>query len=104
MSKYVTTISENYRVDREKEATDLIEEAKQDNRFTVLKSSTTYKFHKETKSKPEEEYWIVSITKQFNEVRDPNCFVTINYEIDNGCFPAPVSRKEEDEEEAPWAE
>lgn len=98
MSKYVTTISENYRVDSEKEAANLIEEAKKDNRFTVLKSSTTYKHHKETKANPEEEYWIVSITKEFNEVRNPDRTVTISYSVDYGSFPQ-IAESEEDEDE-----
>lgn len=99
MSKYVTTISENYRVDSEREAANLIEEAKKDNRFTVLKSSTTYKHHKETKANPEEEYWIVSITKEFNEVRNPDRTVTISYNVDYGNFPSVVNHDDDEEDE-----
>lgn len=81
MSKYVTTILETYRVDSENEAEALITEAKNDNRFTLVKSSTTYKYYKETKTKDEEEFWVVTLQKKFNETREPTSDVIISYEV-----------------------
>ena len=43
MSRYLCQTQEIYRVGSEAEAAKLIEEAKADNRFTLLKSSTEYK-------------------------------------------------------------
>ena len=40
---YLTKTTEVYRVGSENEAANLIEEAKKDSRFTLLKSSTVYK-------------------------------------------------------------
>lgn len=97
MSQYLTTISETYRVDSEKEAAKVIEEAKNDNRFTLMKSSTTYKHYNETKNREEEEFWVVTLQKKFNELREPDCTVSVSYEIVDGAFPSPRDTVDEEE-------
>lgn len=54
-------IDEKYEVDTEKEAEELIAEAKAE--FDITKSSTTYKF----KKSEQREFWIVTLRKNFVE-------------------------------------
>ena len=85
MSKYLCQTQEIYRVDSEAEAAKLIEEAKSDNRFTLLKSSTEYKT---VKSKGEiiDEFYKTTLVKYFTDLKEPDCSVSVTYTFDNGCF------------------
>lgn len=96
MSKYLCQVQEIYRVGSEAEAANLIEEAKQDKRFTLLKSSTEYKTIKE-KKEIVEEYWKVTLVKYFTDLKEPTCQVDISYNVELGAFPDPVETKEESE-------
>lgn len=81
MSKYLVSTIETYRVDTEAEATRVIEEAKNDNSYILGKYTNE---HKERKSKGEviEEYWKLSLTKLFNDIKEPDTVVTVQYEVD----------------------
>ena len=81
MSKYLVSTIETYRVDTEAEATRAIEEAKNDNSYILGKYTNE---HKERKSKGEviEEYWKLSLTKLFNDIKEPDTIVTVQYEVD----------------------
>lgn len=81
MSKYLVSTIETYRVDTEAEATRVIEEAKQDNAYVLGKYTSE---HKERKSKGEviDEYWKLSLTKIFNDIKEPNSVVEIGYEVE----------------------
>ena len=81
MSKYLVSTTEVYRVDTEEEATKAIEAAKNDNSYILGKYTNE---HKEKKSKGEivDEYWKLTLTKLFNDIKEPATLVTINYEID----------------------
>lgn len=96
MSKYLCQTQEIYRVNSEAEAAKVIDEAKSDKRFTLLKSSTEYKT---TKSKGEiiDEYFKVTLVKHFTDLKEPDCQVEVNYEIEDGYFPEPVETIEETE-------
>lgn len=59
MAVILQQIDEKYEVDTEKEAEELIAEAKAG--FDITKSSTTYKF----KKSEQREYWIVTLRKNF---------------------------------------
>lgn len=87
MLGHLITTSETYRIDSENHAMEIVEEAKKDNRFTLMKSSITYKHYNETKNKPEEEFWVVVLQKKFNELRDPDATVSVEYKVENGYFP-----------------
>lgn len=87
MLGHLITTSETYRIDSENHAMEIVEEAKKDNRFTLMKSSITYKHYNETKNKPEEEFWVVVLQKKFNELRDPDSTVSVEYKVENGYFP-----------------
>lgn len=94
MSKYLCKTTEEYRVNSENAAAELIDEAKRDNRFTLLKSSTTYKPVKQ-KGELVDEYWLVSLVKQFTEAKDPDCTVSVEYSVDMGYFPQAPAASEE---------
>ena len=81
MSKYLVSTVETYRVDTEAEATKAIEEAKNDNSYVLGKYTNE---HKERKSKGEiiDEYWKLSLTKLFNDIKMPDSIVDINYEVE----------------------
>lgn len=76
---YLITTTEIYRVDTAIEAQKLIDEAKNDNRFTLSKYTNEYK---ERKAKGEiiDEYYKVTLTRQFNDIREPESQINISYE------------------------
>lgn len=86
MSQYLCQTQEIYRVNSEKEAAALIEAAKTDNRFTLLKSSTEYKTVK-AKGEIVDEYWKVTLVKYFTDLKEPDCNVSVEYSIGT-CFPS----------------
>ena len=93
MAKYLCQTQEIYRVDSEAEAANLIEAAKKDNTFTLLKSSTEYKTIK-AKGEIVDEYWKTTLVKHFTDLKKPDCTVSVDYTVDQGYFPM---RQEEDE-------
>ena len=74
MAKYLLRTTEVYRVDSELEATRLIEEAKKDNTYELIK------YTNEHKVKKEDEYEKVSLVKEFNEEKDPISYVEPVYQ------------------------
>ena len=96
MSKYLCQVQEIYRVDSEAEAATLIEEAKSDHRFTLLKSSTEYKTVK-AKGEIIDEYWKTTLVKHFTELKEPDRTVEVNYHVEEGVFPDPIEGEDEDE-------
>lgn len=95
MSKYLCQVQEIYRVDSEAEAAALIEEAKSDHRFTLLKSSTEYKTVK-AKGEIVDEYWKTTLVKHFTELKEPDRTVEVNYHVEEGVFPDPMEDENED--------
>ena len=93
MAKYLCQTQEIYRVGSEAEAANLIEAAKKDNTFTLLKSSTEYKTIK-AKGEIVDEYWKTTLVKHFTDLKEPDCTVSVNYTVDQGYFPM---GQEEDE-------
>ncbi len=83
MSNYLIKTTEVYRCDTEKEANLLIEEAKKSNRYTVTKSSSEIR---STKQKGEivDEWRRVTITKTFNEEKEPIEQIYISYDTTRG--------------------
>lgn len=93
MAKYLCQVQEIYRVGSEAEAANLIEAAKKDNTFTLLKSSTEYKTIK-AKGEIVDEYWKTTLVKHFTDLKEPDCTVSVDYTVDQGYFPM---GQEEDE-------
>lgn len=77
--KYLITVTENYRVDSESEAKELIESAKADNHFVLIKYTSQYKERKQ-KGEVVDSWWKVSLTKSFTDEKEPDFSTTISYE------------------------
>lgn len=77
--KYLLAVTEKYRVSSEDEALKFIDEAKNDKSY-VLNKYTTQK--KEVKQKGEiiDEYVVVSLTKIFNNEKEPTDEIVVSYE------------------------
>ena len=91
--KCLTKVVETYRVANEAEAAKVIEEAKKDPRFTLVKYEAV---HKEKKAKGEiiDEWVRVTLYKAFNEEAAPDSYIEINYTKEEGYFPEPVDNNE----------
>lgn len=96
--KYLCQVQEIYRVDSEAEAAALIEEAKSDHRFTLLKSSTEYKTVK-SKGEIVEEYWKTTLVKHFTDLKEPDVTVDVSYHVEKGIFPDPIDNSEDETDE-----
>jgi len=71
MSSYLIKVTEQYRCDTEAEARTLIEEAKQNDQYTVVKSSNEIKTLKQ-KGEIVDEWRRVMITKEFTTEKEPD--------------------------------
>ena len=78
--KYLVQTTETYRVDTEDQVKEMIEEAKSDNRFQLLKYTSQYK---ERKAKGEviDAWYKVTFTKGFCDERDPEASAEIDYKV-----------------------
>lgn len=78
--RYLIQVTETYRVDNEEQVMEMIDEAKRDNRFLLLKHTSQYK---ERKAKGEviDAWYKVTLTKGFTEEKEPEATATINYEV-----------------------
>ncbi len=94
--KYLTKTVETYRVENEAEAAKIIEEAKQDKRFALIKYEAV---HKEKKSKGEviDEWVRVTLHKTFNDESEPDAYIEVDYNREPGYFPEPVKENDENE-------
>lgn len=75
---YLIETTEIYRVDSEDEAKDLVEEAKRTS--TVSKYSCVYK-EKKQKGEVVDSYYKVSITKTWDDIKDPCGATKVSYSI-----------------------
>ena len=78
MAKYLTTVTETYRVDSEDEASRLIEEAKKSNQYTLAKYSSQYKERKQ-KGEVVDAWHRVTLHKVFEDEKEPVGSVEISY-------------------------
>ena len=81
MSRYLIKVTEQHRCDTEAEAEALINEAKENKQYTVIKTSSEMKT---TKAKGEvvDEWRRVLITKEFTSEKEPSEQIIISYEED----------------------
>lgn len=95
MSKFLIRTVETYRCDAEAEAKQLIEEAKKDKNYTLLKYSSEQKC---TKAKGEivDSWMRTTLTKAFTDEKEPYCTVAVNYKVDEGVFPDPIESEDEE--------
>ena len=96
--KYLIKSVETYRVATEAEAAQVIEEAKKDRRFSLVKYESV---HKEKKAKGEviDEWCRVTLHKVFNDEVEPESYVKVDYTKEPGFFPSPVNHDDEEEDE-----
>lgn len=76
--RYLTKVVETYRLPNEAAVETFLQELKTDPHFTVAKYSSTKKERKEKKEIVDE--WIhFEVTKLFNDEREPDSEITIDY-------------------------
>lgn len=85
MSKYLINTVEKYRVDSEAEAADLIEKSKKSKEYTLSKYSSVYKERKQ-KGEVIDAWYQVSLTKVFNDEKEPDNTVSIAYNNEGSAF------------------
>ena len=71
--------TEVYRVETEDEAKKFIEEQKQNDSYEMVKYSSEYKV-KKAKGEIEDEWFRVTLVKNFTDEKDPVELIKINYE------------------------
>jgi len=81
MFEYLINTTEVYRVNTEKEATELINNAKQDKQYELAKYSSVKKEQKQ-KGEVIDEWYQVTLVKKFNAEKEPISHVSINYEVE----------------------
>ena len=79
--RYLTSVVETYRLPNDEAVKVFLEELKRDPAFTITKYSST---KKETKQKGEVvDDWVrFTVTKAFNNEKEPDSVITINYEVE----------------------
>lgn len=95
MSKYLVSSCETYRVDSESEVKRAIEEAKQDSTFSLTKYTSEYKERK-LKGEVVDSFYKLTLTKVFNDIKEPDTLVDVSYKATAGYFPEPIE-KDDDE-------
>lgn len=80
MSRYLIQTTEIYRADSEVEAQEIIGAAKAAAEYTLTKYSSE---KKEVKAKGEvvDEYYKISLTKAFTDIKEPEVQVDVIYEV-----------------------
>lgn len=81
MANYLVSTIETYRVDTEAEAMKMIEDAKHDNAYALKKYTNEYK-ERTAKGEIIDEYWKLTLTKTFNDIKDTGTPIIIDYKID----------------------
>jgi len=78
MSTYLIKVTEQYRCDSESEAQNLIKRAKEDNQYTVIKTSSEIKNLRQ-KGEVIDEWRRVIITKEFTSEKEPDAQLEPEY-------------------------
>ena len=79
--KFLISTTEVYRVGTQGEVDQMIEEAKQDNNFVLIKYSTEVKEVKE-KKEVVDTYYKVTLVKSFTDIKEPEFQTKITYEVE----------------------
>lgn len=80
--RYLTKVVETYRLPTEAEVESFLKELKADPRFTVAKYSSTKKEQKQ-KGEVVDEWIRFEVTKLFNDEKDPDSIITVEYDKEN---------------------
>lgn len=81
MSKYLIQTTEVYRADTENEVQSLIEDAKSAREYTLNKYSSEKKDIKVKGEGVVGEYYKVSMTKVFTDIKEPEVMAGVSYEV-----------------------
>lgn len=84
--KYLLDVTETYRVDTEKEATALIDEAKKNQRQYSLSKYTSTQKDRKQKGEVVETWYKVTLSKKFTDEKEPYSNYEVQYN-EVGCFP-----------------
>lgn len=80
MSDFLITTTEVYRVDSEGAADYLINSAKEDDSYALVKYNCEHKT-RTAKGEIIDEWYRVTLTKRFNDEKEPGTLVKVNYEV-----------------------
>ena len=80
MAKYLITTTETYRVDSEQEVEAILEDAKNDSNYTLVKYSSQYKERK-TQGEVVDYWYRLTLTKAFTDEKEPDRDVQITYGV-----------------------
>ncbi len=83
MAKYLIKTTEIYRCDTEKEANELIKQAKESSVYSVIKTSSEIRTVKQ-KGEIIDEWRRVTVTKAFTEEKEPAETVYVSYNTSRG--------------------
>jgi hypothetical protein len=89
MGAYLTKTVETYRVANEKEANAMIKAAQEDKTFELKKYNSEYRIAKKN-GEIIDSWYRVTLTKEFNEEKEPVALVNVEYSRSEGYFPSPV--------------
>lgn len=81
MSNYLVSTTEVYRVISESAAQKLIDSAKADTNYQLVKYNCEYKERK-TKGEVIDDWYKVTLFKKFNDEKEPETLVNIIYEVE----------------------
>lgn len=85
MSAYLIKVDETYRADTEAEAAKLINEAKTDSKFVLAKYSSVQR-QKKVKGEVADEWYRVTLTKVFDDEKEPIGCTTVSYDTSGSAF------------------
>lgn len=97
MAAYLIKIVETYRVANEKEANDMIKKAQECKDYDLKKFNSEYRCQK-AKGEVVDEWYRVTLTKEFNDEKEPGALIDVSYKASAGFFPSPVEDEDEEEE------
>ena len=83
--RYLTQVQETYRLSNEKEVESFLNELKNDNRFVIKKYSSVKKERKQ-KGEVIDEWIQFTVVKIFNDEKEADTKVDINYEVSEAWF------------------
>lgn len=78
MAKFLITTTETYRVDSEPEVETILEEAKNNSNYILVKYSSQYK-EKKAQGEVIDSWYKLTLTKAFTDEKEPDRDVQISY-------------------------
>ena len=86
INQYLISTCEVYRLESEAAVKKAIEEAKNASEYQLVKYVSEYKERKQ-KGEVIDSYYKLSLTKSFNDIKEPDAYVDVKYDREAGHFP-----------------